>query len=162
VAGTLFPPCTLPHTFPATHTSLTLFLPHTLLSSGSSLIKNKNDDGNREQKHTSNNTTMLPKKKPPSLEEAQTNGSRFMKDFFPAIKKPRKPGRPKRTEEEIATEITNQLIRKHSGCPPKNPAVVQAKSSGHPRKEKVTTKQFWPHQKKAKAKKDKLVLVPIL
>jgi hypothetical protein len=45
---------------------------------------------------------MPPKKKVPSSEEAQTNGSRFVTGFFPIVPKPRKPGRPKRTEEEIA------------------------------------------------------------
>jgi hypothetical protein len=50
---------------------------------------------------------MPPKKRPPTLEEAQTNGSRFMKDFFPTIKKTKlkQMDASKLTKKELAAVL---------------------------------------------------------
>jgi hypothetical protein len=72
------------------------------------------------------------------LAEAQTNGSSFFIEFFPTIKK---PGRPKRTEEEIAEEIANELIKMPRGRPPKNQVVDTEKRKPPPSKSGIIRKK---------------------
>jgi hypothetical protein len=115
VGGKTFPPQTRRNNDPYTNDNKSLLTLPLLIS----LVACQR----QQQKHTSDNTPCHQTKKIPSLAEAQTNGSRFIKEFFPAIKK---PGRPKMTEEEIAEEIANELIKKPRGRPPKNQAKNQA------------------------------------